>query len=499
MPRPRAGARTPRRSSAWDPAPAARCRRARPSGSGDRRPVHAPARAAPARCRCRRRLRPREPRERRSRLFRFRRRASALRAAGRAVRRAARESAPAARRGARTRRPPRRRRRSLLVRPCRDLVARAPELGIEVLLDQASEQLDGRSLRADDLVADDPRDDLVVAEAPDRHPLVPFGQGLGELVEVLELPAAHVELDDREPRLAPEGVEGLAELRRDAADGTEAGRVEPASVPEHLADRLVFPRRHLLEHVELGGDELKAEARAAKQPQRGRDLLRPHVGRRRLDLGRRELQPQLGRLVHGLEEELVVVHLLLGRLLERVRRGATELEADLSEELVTSIAARAGGDARTALNVLELAWQTAQSEGEELAERHVEDAARKRPLVYDKGADAHYDFTSAFIKSMRGSDPDAAVYYLAAMIESGEDPRFIARRMVVLASEDVGNADPRALLVAVAAPQPSRRRGGRGRATPPRRARRRTRPAGTRTRRRRAAARRRHGGRRRAA
>src|SRR5437879_5656448 len=81
------------------------------------------------------------------------------------------------------------------------------------------------------------------------------------------------------------------------------------------------------------------------------------------------------------------------------RRGATELGAEVPEELVGSIAARAGGDARSGLNVLELAWQTAQSEGEELAERHVEDAARKRPLVYDKGADAHYDFTSAFIKS----------------------------------------------------------------------------------------------------
>ena len=138
---------------------------------------------------------------------------------------------------------------------------------------------------------------------------------------------------------------------------------------------------------------------------------------------------------------------------EIVRRGAQALEAEVPDELVAAIAARAGGDARTALNVLELAWQTAQSEEEELAEKHVEDAARKRPLVYDKGADAHYDFTSAFIKSMRGSDPDAAVYYLAAMIESGEDPRFIARRMVVLASEDVGNADPRALLVAVAAAQ----------------------------------------------
>jgi putative ATPase len=140
-------------------------------------------------------------------------------------------------------------------------------------------------------------------------------------------------------------------------------------------------------------------------------------------------------------------------LADLVRRGAADLGAEVPEELVGSIAARAGGDARSALNVLELAWQTAQSEDEELAERHVEDAARKRPLVYDKGADAHYDFTSAFIKSMRGSDPDAAVYYLAAMIESGEDPRFIARRMVVLASEDVGNADPRALLVAVAAAQ----------------------------------------------
>jgi putative ATPase len=81
----------------------------------------------------------------------------------------------------------------------------------------------------------------------------------------------------------------------------------------------------------------------------------------------------------------------------------------------------------------------------------VEDAARKRPLVYDKGGDAHYDYISAFIKSMRGSDPDASVYYLAVMLEGGEDPRFIARRMVVLASEDIGNADPRALLVAVAA------------------------------------------------
>jgi putative ATPase len=134
-----------------------------------------------------------------------------------------------------------------------------------------------------------------------------------------------------------------------------------------------------------------------------------------------------------------------------VRKGATELGSELDNELVGLIARRAGGDARNALNILELAAQTADAEGDAVTPEQIEDAARKRPLVYDKGGDAHYDFISAFIKSMRGSDPDAAVYYLAAMLEGGEDPRYVARRMIVLASEDIGNADPRALLVAVAA------------------------------------------------
>ena len=133
-----------------------------------------------------------------------------------------------------------------------------------------------------------------------------------------------------------------------------------------------------------------------------------------------------------------------------VRRGEEELGASVSEEIVDLIARRAGGDARSALNIVELAHETADGP---ITEEQVEDAARKRPIVYDKTADAHYDFTSAFIKSMRGSDPQAAVYYLAAMLEGGEDERFIARRMILLASEDIGNADPRALLVAVAAAQ----------------------------------------------
>jgi putative ATPase len=134
-----------------------------------------------------------------------------------------------------------------------------------------------------------------------------------------------------------------------------------------------------------------------------------------------------------------------------VRRGASELQAQVPEELTALIARKAGGDARAALNTLELAWQTAQAEGTALDERHVEDAARRRPVVYDKGGDAHYDFISAFIKSIRGSDPDAALYYLAAMLEGGEDARYIARRLIVHASEDIGMADSHALLVAVAA------------------------------------------------
>ncbi len=136
--------------------------------------------------------------------------------------------------------------------------------------------------------------------------------------------------------------------------------------------------------------------------------------------------------------------------LERVLlRGEAALGLELRPEIRTLIARRAGGDARSALTILEVAAQTAG--GGAVTEAHVEDAARKHPLLYDKGGDAHYDFISAFIKSMRGSDPDATVYYLAAMLEGGEDPRYIARRMIVLASEDIGNADPQALLVATAA------------------------------------------------
>jgi putative ATPase len=133
-----------------------------------------------------------------------------------------------------------------------------------------------------------------------------------------------------------------------------------------------------------------------------------------------------------------------------VERGVAELETSIGDAARDLVVARSGGDARSALNILELAAETA---GGVITEEGVEDAARKRPIFYDKASDAHYDYISAFIKSIRGSDPDAAVYYLAAMLEGGEDARYIARRMIVHASEDIGNADPRALLVAVAAAQ----------------------------------------------
>ncbi len=112
----------------------------------------------------------------------------------------------------------------------------------------------------------------------------------------------------------------------------------------------------------------------------------------------------------------------------------------VADDAIDFLAARAGGDARTALAALELAAETAGEAGVTL--EVAEDALQRRAVLYDKGGDRHYDTISAWIKATRGSDPDASLLYLAIMLEGGEDPRFIARRMVILASEDIGNADP---------------------------------------------------------
>jgi putative ATPase len=141
-----------------------------------------------------------------------------------------------------------------------------------------------------------------------------------------------------------------------------------------------------------------------------------------------------------------------------LRRAAADVTANLSraptieDDALEFLAARSEGDARTALNALELAASTAVELGEErVSLRRVEDALQRRAVLYDKKGDQHYDYISAWIKATRGSDPDASLYYLAVMLEGGEDPRFIVRRMVILASEDIGNADPGALSVATAA------------------------------------------------
>jgi putative ATPase len=136
-----------------------------------------------------------------------------------------------------------------------------------------------------------------------------------------------------------------------------------------------------------------------------------------------------------------------------LRRAASD-RIPVEEQTIDFLAARSEGDARTALNALELAAVTVAELGEQsVTLQHVEDALQRRAVIYDKGGDRHYDYISAWIKATRGSDPDASLYYLAVMLEGGEDPRFIVRRMVILASEDIGNADPAALSVATAAAQ----------------------------------------------
>ncbi len=143
---------------------------------------------------------------------------------------------------------------------------------------------------------------------------------------------------------------------------------------------------------------------------------------------------------------------LLRRALEDPERGVPEPPL-VPVEALEFLAARSGGDARAAYNALELATDTARRLGRAVDVQLAEDAMQKKAVLYDKAGDKHYDYISAWIKATRGSDVDASVYYLAVMLEGGEDARFIARRMIVLASEDIGNADPRALVVAVAAAQ----------------------------------------------
>src|SRR6516164_3778823 len=144
---------------------------------------------------------------------------------------------------------------------------------------------------------------------------------------------------------------------------------------------------------------------------------------------------------------------LLTRALADRERGLGEYEVHMMPEALDLLAEVSDGDARRALTALEIGVLSAEVRPVEFTLEVARDSIQRKALDYDATGDAHYDVTSAFIKSMRGSDPDAAIYWLARMLEAGEDPRFIARRIIICASEDVGNADPQALVVAAAALQ----------------------------------------------
>ena len=141
--------------------------------------------------------------------------------------------------------------------------------------------------------------------------------------------------------------------------------------------------------------------------------------------------------------------------LQDPERGLGKLGLELGEKALKDLVAAAQGDARRALNTLEASahYLAATGGGKEISRDVVKEAVQHKTLLYDRAGEEHYNVVSAFIKSLRGSDPDAAVYWMTRMLEAGEDPRFIIRRMIIFASEDIGNADPQALVLATAALQ----------------------------------------------
>jgi len=197
------------------------------------------------------------------------------------------------------------------------------------------------------------------------------------------------------------------------------------------------------------------------------DALLPHVEAGTVTLiGATTENPSFG-VVAALLSRCRVVRLealdetQLAELVERAiadsERGLGQLDVAIDAETTAQVVAAAAGDARRLYSVLDVAADLARRATPEgtatITAEHVAEAAQGRSLLYDKAGDEHYGVVSAFIKSMRGSDPDAAVYWMTRMLEAGEDPRFVLRRMVIFASEDVGNADPQALVVATAALQ----------------------------------------------
>ena len=229
-------------------------------------------------------------------------------------------------------------------------------------------------------------------------------------------------------------TEGLADLRQVIADATKSRRPTVLIVDEiHRWSKA--QQAALLPHVEDGLVTLIGVT--SENPYF--DVIAPLRSRLRIF----RLEPL----------DLEDVRLILERALADLERGLGALGLSVEPAALDAVVGASGGDARTALNVVEAAAVAAAASDRRLTVELVREAMQARQLRYDRQADDHYQTISAFIKSLRGSDPDAAVFWLAKMVLAGEDVRFITRRMLILASEDVGNADPQALVVAQAAAQ----------------------------------------------
>ncbi len=234
---------------------------------------------------------------------------------------------------------------------------------------------------------------------------------------------------------------GVADLRRAVADAEERRRVAGTGTILFIDEIHRFNRAQqdaLLPYVEDGTVTLIG----ATTENPSFEVVAPLLSRARVF----KLEP--------LTPEQVVS--ILRRALTDAERGLGGQRIEVDDDALHAIGLLAGGDARTALNVLELAVSLSEpsDNGTKVITRELaEESAQHPTLLYDRAGDAHYDTVSAYIKSVRGSDIDAALYWLARMLEAGEDPLFVARRMVILAAEDIGLADPRALPVAVACQQ----------------------------------------------
>lgn len=262
----------------------------------------------------------------------------------------------------------------------------------------------------------------------------------------------------------PPGV-GKTTLARLIAENSGARFVELSAVSSGIADlrRVVEEAREALnlsqKHTVLFIDEIH---RYSKTQQ---DALLPYVENGTVTLMGATTENPSFQVIPALLSRVLVVRLEhLGRedVLELLRRGVDKLSTvTISEAALDYLVNYANGDGRSALNLLETASLCApQKEGMRYIDVELlEQLAQQGRLNYDRDGDAHYDHASAYQKSLRGSDPDAAIYWLGKMIAAGEDPRFIARRLMVTAAEDVGNADPMALVLAVSAAEAVERLG----------------------------------------